>query len=500
MKKVILIFLFFEIIFHNAVMAQEVEEFASIDTLEYFGKLFYHNNDELLVSAENSDYYWLLKYDNNGEIIDSELICEKNNNFAQLERHPDGSAWMFRLNYSNDTVTLQGAHIGEDLSLEYIDFEWYETGVENFDRSEWHWILNKDNTIFFAHNVDSLFYKQDSGEPYHIPLSYGGMRISKFGEDGSFLKEIVLKDILHSGFLYEMIPTPDTLGFRLILMASNATTAGVKNKCVTYDSEMDTVSIKANVDELSYPHLCSLQMSYFCTNPYNGKTYSINDETFPAYNNIPAHEADIMMGMWDEDFNQKAYTYGLITPTSSAGGYENSIVFDENGGVYMIGGMDKVGFCVYNLYIVYLDENLNKLKEIYYKDDFLATDFRCGLCYSPDDALVFNCHTFDPKTQEMKYYLYRVPHEAFLGIDEAHDAGFAVAVAYPNPGGSTLNIRTALTGSHVELYDTGGRLVGRQEITGAVTSINTEKLPSGIYVWKVIKDGSEAESGKWVKE
>lgn len=87
-----------------------------------------------------------------------------------------------------------------------------------------------------------------------------------------------------------------------------------------------------------------------------------------------------------------------------------------------------------------------------------------------------------------------------LGIDEAHDAGFAVAVAYPNPGGNTLNIRTALTDSHVELYDTGGRLVGRQEITGAVTTVSTEGLPSGVYVWKVIKDGSEAESGKWVKE
>ena len=40
----------------------------------------------------------------------------------------------------------------------------------------------------------------------------------------------------------------------------------------------------------------------------------------------------------------------------------------------------------------------------------------------------------------------------------------------------------------------------RQEITGAVTTISTEGLPSGIYVWKVIKDGGEAESGKWVKE
>ncbi|MCQ2306882.1 MAG: T9SS type A sorting domain-containing protein [Bacteroidales bacterium] len=71
---------------------------------------------------------------------------------------------------------------------------------------------------------------------------------------------------------------------------------------------------------------------------------------------------------------------------------------------------------------------------------------------------------------------------------------------YPNPGNNAFNIRTALTDSHVELYDMTGRLVCKREISGAVTTIDTECLSSGIYLWKVISGGNEAGSGKWVKE
>jgi hypothetical protein len=63
-----------------------------------------------------------------------------------------------------------------------------------------------------------------------------------------------------------------------------------------------------------------------------------------------------------------------------------------------------------------------------------------------------------------------------------------------------LNIRTALQNAHVEIYDLTGKLVCNQEITENIASINAESWPSGVYVWKVIADGKEAEVGKWIKE
>ena len=99
----------------------------------------------------------------------------------------------------------------------------------------------------------------------------------------------------------------------------------------------------------------------------------------------------------------------------------------------------------------------------------------------------------------------KFPAEAFVGIDEAHDNGLNVAVAYPNPGKDVLNIRTGLKNARVEIYDLTGKIVYNQEITDNITSINAGNWSSGAYVWKVVASTStgsviEAESGKWIKE
>ena len=104
-----------------------------------------------------------------------------------------------------------------------------------------------------------------------------------------------------------------------------------------------------------------------------------------------------------------------------------------------------------------------------------------------------------------KGYLYKVSPSDFLDIEEAHAHGFAVATAYPNPGGNTLYIRTALKNASLEVYDGLGRMVHSQEITDCNTAVNAEAWPAGIYVWKVHTGASAgaktlAETGKWVKE
>lgn len=94
----------------------------------------------------------------------------------------------------------------------------------------------------------------------------------------------------------------------------------------------------------------------------------------------------------------------------------------------------------------------------------------------------------------------KFPAKAFDGIEEAHANDLELAVAYPNPGSSTLNIRTKLHNARVEVFDALGRIVHRQMITEDVTTINTEVWAKGVYVWKVYSNNKEAESGKWVRE
>ena len=94
----------------------------------------------------------------------------------------------------------------------------------------------------------------------------------------------------------------------------------------------------------------------------------------------------------------------------------------------------------------------------------------------------------------------KFPSEVFEGIDEAHNNGLKVAIAYPNPGKDMLNIRTGLKDARVEVYDMNGRLIHSQALTENVTAIDATDWVEGVYVWKVIVDGKEAEVGKWIKE
>ena len=93
-------------------------------------------------------------------------------------------------------------------------------------------------------------------------------------------------------------------------------------------------------------------------------------------------------------------------------------------------------------------------------------------------------------------------------LEESYDNGLKVAIAYPNPGGKTLNIRTSLQNARVEVYDTNGRLIHSQLITENVTAINATDWAEGVYVWKVFTtnggpstgSGTLVEMGKWIKE
>ena len=92
-----------------------------------------------------------------------------------------------------------------------------------------------------------------------------------------------------------------------------------------------------------------------------------------------------------------------------------------------------------------------------------------------------------------------VLEDAGAGIAETVDPESGVEV-YPNPGGNTLHFRTGLQHACVEVYDLKGRLVHHQKLTEDVTAIVVEDWVEGVYVWKVMVKGKEAECGKWVKE
>ena len=89
----------------------------------------------------------------------------------------------------------------------------------------------------------------------------------------------------------------------------------------------------------------------------------------------------------------------------------------------------------------------------------------------------------------------------YVDIKEAHAHGLHLAIAYPNPGGDVLNIRTGLRNAVLTVYDMQGRIIHQQIITDEVTSIDASKWNSGTYIWKLKTENGKlkVEEGKWVK-
>ena len=149
-----------------------------------------------------------------------------------------------------------------------------------------------------------------------------------------------------------------------------------------------------------------------------------------------------------------------------------------------------------------LDENLENISTVYYGDD--SDRLFCwaeSITTTSDGGVLLTTQTKNISNPQQQWTaVTKIPAEAFVGIDEAHDNGLKVAIAYPNPGKDVLNIRTGLKDARVEVYDMSGRLIHNQEITDNVTTINTSYWSSGTYMWKVVVDGKEAESGKWIKD
>ena len=86
------------------------------------------------------------------------------------------------------------------------------------------------------------------------------------------------------------------------------------------------------------------------------------------------------------------------------------------------------------------------------------------------------------------------------GIEEISDNDVKLATAFPNPGHNNLNIKTDLQNAEIMVYDIMGKMIFNHEIVSDITTINSENWPSGMYIWKVIANGKEAESGKWIKQ
>ena len=236
MKKHYFLLLALAIGFVGGVNAQEPQRFFErhyIDDL-----IFMNENDLLVLGADEAADVALYKVDENGELINMVVLpsIQDNNSLRHLARFNDGSVGLFVTKYSGNNFQLQKMTVHDDLSVDTLDFNWDGHDFYRFIAGGEQWVEDALGNYYYSYYVDTLWAS-----------GHHGLRILKFDGNGELLTEKLLDDPEPSSSGCYMFPTPDMMGCRLVLKGNQY------YNCYTLDGNLNTIAVKENIDQLSYP-------------------------------------------------------------------------------------------------------------------------------------------------------------------------------------------------------------------------------------------------------
>ena len=446
-------------------------------------------NDDVFLAIEGSNVIHKIKDD--GTVLASQvLFADDTVNYIghrELIRNSNGNPAFFRVERSNDPDIFRVYRLYE------VD--------ENLNITDAGFSYSLHEEIESANHANHYFFNADGSFIYSVIIPPGNnaddshTKVVKLDAEGNLVGQQLFPNCARTCWYNNLLRVAESSGCRIIV-GRDAEPMGLAYDCYTLDSQMNLVDVKENLEAISYPYVPA-SGGYYRYNSNSGRIYSIGDcaERYEGAN--PSYTRNIFMSVYDSDFNQLDFRRcPWETETGNAGGGPETIDFGPNNEVYMVAGMDLYSAITQNLYIGCFDENLEVIGELYYKHPTRFIQY-LNLVACPQGGCLVNYVDF---SQAHESGILKVTISDFLNLEEAHSHGFAVAVAYPNPGKDVLNIRTALQSAQVVIYDLSGKLIHNQQITDNITSINTTSWPSGTYIWKVIANGKEAETGKWIKE
>ena len=118
---------------------------------------------------------------------------------------------------------------------------------------------------------------------------------------------------------------------------------------------------------------------------------------------------------------------------------------------------------------------------------------------TPDGGCVLAASRYDWRKGDEKItaFIVKLPKPDFPteSIPETDNSKPFVSV-FPNPGNNVFLIQTELTNFTLQLYDLQGQLLLTQQNR---KEVDTGKLPSGCYIYRIIAENGMTANGKWMK-
>ena len=461
------------------------------------------NEGEVLLNANVlGDGRYIIRMDEDGNDLEMDRWHLNDNTCSFLTeskffRNSDGKSCFYYVKGPDRPIVCK-VTILDDFELTTFEFPDPFPIPEEIPHDQWwdfEWLPNDDGSVF----VSSSYL--DNNMNVHV--------IARYNASGELTHQWT--DVTNRVYTSLLPPKKGNTGCRLVM--EDLTAKDVNSECVIFDDSLNVVDIKHSIYNQAIgvyrPHY-----EYFAVHPETDMVYLISDVSFPAFNGNPKIGQDVYMSQFTPDFTQTKYVMGPYTVDEHDQKALCEAIAFRGDDIYMCGLMNMMDAyggsdpeSVENFYVALLDGNLNLKGEIYYHNEArMLTPY--SIYALPSGGCLVSTGGNERHTFEQQHAIYKLSDETIVGIEEAHDAGFAVAVAYPNPGKDVLNIRTVLKDARVEVYDMSGRMVYGREITDNITAINTSAWPAGSYVWRVYTldggpstgSGTLVETGKWIKE
>ena len=230
-----------------------------------------------------------------GEEYNAEVVW-----ISPLQRLPNGNLMLCYAKRVADIATFYRVDLNDDLSFSVLQLDWETDDYYDSDRTFYPYntgvVVNKDGNVIITYPPHSQ---------YHLNGTEA-MQFLKFDAEGQLVGQRLMEGFRGQD-RHHTLPTPDSLGCRIILRNNGSP----KLDCHTLDADLNTIAIKENVEELSWPYQCC-RFAYLKTNPANGKTYSINTINYPAYGGNPQIVEDIMMSVLMLKTSVKQITLGVL--------------------------------------------------------------------------------------------------------------------------------------------------------------------------------------------
>jgi hypothetical protein len=128
-----------------------------------------------------------------------------------------------------------------------------------------------------------------------------------------------------------------------------------------------------------------------------------------------------------------------------------------------------------------------------------------GLRATKDDGCLLYGTLYDSATQvnERDIYVIKVDQNGLVGgIDNKTNPTVHDAIVFPNPGSGYLIIESGpqISGAEFRMISIDGKQIIVKTLNERKTTLETQFLPSGTYVWQILFNNKVIETGKWIKK